>query len=243
MDSDYQSPSHFVEHLAPDFVVHTACSYGRNGESALEIFESNTHFGMQLLAGVIALDKPCTFINTGTVLDSDVSLYALSKNQFSELGRHIALTQKGRLRFVDVALQHMFGPGDSVSKFTTHVIQSCIRNEISLKLSAGTQKRDFIFIDDVVGAYATLINKASELPAFDCIELGSGTAPAVREFVEQVKKLTGATTELLFGEIPLRPGEQMLCVADTNKLKQLGWTPNYTLEQGLVATIEQERIK
>lgn len=240
--SDYESPSHIVERVSPDFIVHTACSYGRKTESPLEVFETNTYLGMQLIDGALKQNKPCTFINTGTVLNSDVSFYALSKNQFSTIGKQITLTQTGELKFIDVALQHMYGPGDSPTKFTTHVIQSCMRNEAALKLSAGVQKRDFIYIDDVVSAYETLINKACELSKFERIELGSGVAPTVREYVELVKRLTVSTTELLFGEIPFRPGEEMLCIANNERLNQLGWMASHSLEQGLLATIKQETI-
>lgn len=239
---DYDNPAQLVERISPDFIIHTACSYGRNSESPLEIFSTNNLFGMQLIDGALKLAKPCTFVNTGTVLGSEVSFYALSKNQFSELGQRIALTQQGQLQFIDVALQHMYGPGDSPSKFTTHVIHSCLRNEAVLRLSAGTQKRDFVYIDDVLGAYGTLVRKATELPIFERIELGSGAAPTVREYVELVKELTNSSTNLLFGEIPFRPGEAMQCVADNSRLNELGWYPNYSLQKGLLATIKQERI-
>lgn len=240
--SDYESPSRIVELVKPDFIVHTACSYGRKTESPLEVFETNTYLGMQLIDGALRQNKPCTFVNTGTVLNSDVSFYALSKNQFSTIGKQITLMQAGQLKFIDVALQHMYGPGDSPTKFTTHVIQTCMRNEAALKLSAGVQKRDFIYIDDVVNAYEALINNAAELSTFERIELGSGVAPTVREYVELVKQLTRSSTELLFGEIPFRPGEEMLCIANNERLNQLGWMVSYSLEQGLLATIKQEKI-
>lgn len=240
--SNYETPTEIIKNIAPDFIVHTACSYGRKNESSFEVFETNTYLGMQLINGVLRQEKPCTFINTGTVLNSDVSLYALSKNQFSTLGKQIAETQSGTLKFVDVALQHMYGPGDSSSKFTTHVIQSCMRNSVDLKLTAGTQQRDFVYIDDVVSAYTTLIKKAEELSTFERVELGSGVAPTVREYVELVKKLTASSTELLFGAIPFRQGEEMLHVANITRLNQLGWSTNYSLEQGLLTTIEQENI-
>lgn len=239
---DYDNPAQLVERISPDFIVHTACSYGRNNESPLEVFAINNLIGMQLIDGALKQKKPCTFINTGTVLNSEVNFYALSKNQFSELGQRIALTQRRQLRFIDIALQHMYGPGDSPTKFTTHVIHSCLRNEAALKLSAGTQKRDFVYIDDVLSAYGTLINKATELPVFERIELGSGVAPTVREYVELVKQLTRSSTELLFGEIPFRPGEEMLCISNNERLNQLGWMANYSLEQGLLATIKQEKL-
>jgi CDP-paratose synthetase len=239
---DLTSPSSIVKSIKPDFIVHTACSYGRHDETPMDIFAANTYFGMQLLDAAQALDKPCVFINTGTVLDSSVSFYALTKNQFSALGEQIALLGKSQLKFIDVALQHMYGPGDSPSKFTTHVIQSCMKNTTSINLSAGTQRRDFIYIDDVINAYSTLVENADQLLHFERVELGSGTAPTVREFVEQVKVLSNSSTKLLFGEVPFRTGEQMLCVANTTRMNQLGWQAKFSLKQGLDATIKQENF-
>lgn len=231
-----------VEKVVPDFVAHTACSYGRQGESTYDIFMANVQMGMTLVNTILATNKSCTFVNTGTVINSEVSFYALCKNQFSELGKRIALSTTTELKFIDVALQHMYGPGDSSSKFTTHVIRACLRNEEELHLTSGIQRRDFLFVDDVVSAYEILLKNSKVLPTYDRIEVGSGKAPTVREFVEKVKQLSNANTRLLFGKVPLRESEEMLCVANIGKLQALGWAPEYSLEEGLAATIDQEKI-
>lgn len=230
-----------VKNAAPDFVLHTACSYGRQGESTYDIFMANVQMGMTLINAVLATERPCTFVNTGTVLNSELSFYALCKNQFSELGKRIALSTSNNLQFIDVALQHMYGPGDSSIKFTTHIIRACLKNVDALQLTSGIQQRDFLFIDDVVSAYEILLEKSKYLPAYDRVEVGSGQAPPLRAIVEKVKQLSGANTQLLFGSIPLREGEDMLCVANIEKLQALGWAPRHTLEEGLIATINHER--
>jgi nucleoside-diphosphate-sugar epimerase len=55
----------------------------------------------------------------------------------------------------------------------------------------------------------------------------------MREFVELAKYVSGAKTQLNFGAVPYRDDEAMLCVADTNRLRSLGWRPKVSLTEGL----------
>ena len=231
-----------VERLRPDVIVHTACAYGRTGETPRQIFDANLAYGMALLQGLANAGAPATFVNTGSVLDPNISLYALSKRQFSDWGAQIAARDGGHQRFVDLRLQHMYGPGDDPSKFTTHVLHACRRHEPSLALTAGEQRRDFLFIDDVVAAYDVVLNALASLPAHETIDVGSGEAPRVREFVELAHRLTGSRTRLDFGMLPYRPNEAMSCRADTSRLRALGWQPAFGLETGLQETIRREQL-
>lgn len=230
-----------VQNTAPDVIVHTACAYGRQGETALQVFDANVRLGMLLLDGVLSGDGArMGFINTGTVLEPSVSHYALSKQQFVQWGDTLVQQNPTRLQFVNIRLQHMFGPGDDPSKFTTHVLHACQQHQPQLALTAGEQRRDFIYIDDVVSAYDVLAKQMNQLADSDQVDVGSGDSPPVRSFVEQVHALTGSRTELQFGAIPYRANEAMLCQADTRRLKDLGWQPAYSLAQGIRKTIDLE---
>jgi nucleoside-diphosphate-sugar epimerase len=143
-------------------------------------------------------------------------------------------------QFINVLLQHMYGPGDDASKFTTHVLHACHRNDPVLKLTAGEQARDFIYIDDVVSAYDTLLMQRHHLEPSQDIEVGSGVAPRIRQFVESAHRLTASRTELLFGAIPYRANEAMHCLANLERMAQLGWAPAFDLDAGLQKTIELE---
>ena len=233
----------FVRRVEPDVVIHTACAYGRQGESVLQLADANVRFGLQIMQSLLQMGRPVTFINTGTVLAPDVSPYALTKHQFAQWGRFLAAQSGGRLRFVNVLLQHMYGPGDDPSKVTTHVLHAGPRNEPTLKLTAGEQARDFIYIDDVVSAYATLLDRCAELEPVLDIEVGSGVAPTIRTFVETVHRITSSSTSLLFGALPYRANEAMHCEADISRMKALGWQPRFDLEAGLRRTLEVEFSK
>jgi CDP-paratose synthetase len=230
----------FISDASPDVVIHTACCYGRAGESPLQIIDSNIFFGISLLSAIKSLEKKVSFINTGTVLSRDVSFYALTKIQFEELGAYISSTPNQSIQFINIKLQHMYGPGDDPSKFTSYVINACKNNVPTLPLTFGDQKRDFIYIDDVVDAYIKIIEGGNNLNKIEKINLGSGIASRVRDFVETAHKLTNSKTELLFGKIPYRDNEEMSLVADIEPLKRLGWIPKIDIKTGIKKTIEMD---
>jgi nucleoside-diphosphate-sugar epimerase len=224
-----------------DCVIHTATNYGRCGESAVEVFEANLTFPLRLLE-IATLYNTATFFNTATILYTYLNYYSLSKKQFEDWGRIFA--EQGNIQFVNIKLEHMYGSGDDPSKFTTWVVQSCLKNVDKIELTPGEQKRDFIYIDDVVDAYKLLLKKAMQLGnGFQEFDLGTGSTVSIREFVETVRKLTEADTELAFGAKPYREQEIMLSEADISKLLNLGWKPRYDLIIGLKKMIEGEEMK
>lgn len=222
-----------------DAIIHTATCYGRNNESVNEIFTSNTEFPLHLLdAGSRAGVK--VFFNTDTILDKYLNPYALSKNQLLQWGKFFS--KNGKIRFVNIRLEHFYGAGDDPTKFTTFLIRRCIENEPELRLTEGRQKRDFIHIDDVIAAYMTLLSNATRLSgAFVELDVGSGQAVPIREFVEVIHRLTGSKTRLNFGALPYRDEEVMHSEANISKLKALGWRCRHDLESGLSQVLRQER--
>lgn len=237
-----QKINKFISDISPDIVIHTACCYGKNGESALQLIDSNIRYGAVILKALNSLSKRITFINTGTVLSRDVSLYALTKTQFEEFGKYIGRSSHQALQFINLKLQHMYGPGDDLSKFTSFVINACKNNVPALPLTFGEQKRDFIYIDDVVDAYVRILENMTTFKGQQQIELGSGAAPRLRDFVEIAHKLTNSKTELLFGQIPYRENDAMSMVANIDILKGLGWLPKFDIEAGIKKTIEMDSM-
>lgn len=232
-----------IVRVAPDYIVHTACSYGRAGESPVEVFDVNVRLGLLLLEGVRLLDKEVAFVNTGTILDPAVGIYAMSKQSFSALGALQVKQANSGLKFINISLQHMYGPGDDKSKFTAHVISSCLKNVESLKLTSGVQKRDFVFIDDVVSAYDTILSHGRHMADFEDIEVGSGVSVPVREFVELVHSLTASKTLLEFGAVLYRTNEAMLFEADISRMRSFGWVPATSLVEGIKITVNKDLLR
>lgn len=222
-----------------DTIIHTATCYGRNNESVSEMFATNTEFPLRLLdAGCRA--GVAVFLNTDTILDKYLNLYALSKNQLLQWGEFFSKHKK--IRFANIRLEHFYGADDDPTKFSAYVINACLGDVPELKLTQGEQKRDFIHIDDVVSAYMVLLEKMDTFEsAFVEFDVGSGRSASIREFVETVHRLTEAKTRLVFGALPYRDGEVMHSVAEISGLMALGWRCRFDVEAGLRRVIDQER--
>lgn len=242
-DADLSLP--FRKHVHFDAVIHTATCYGRQGESFSTIFEANTAFPVRLLetAAHFKIDtffNTDTYFNTNSILCSHLNAYSLSKKHFTEWGRLVA--ESGAIRFANIKLEHIYGPGDSPTKFTAHIIRQCLNNEPTIRLTNGEQLRDFIHINDVVDAYILLLEKKSLLPAdFITCGLGTGTAVSIREFVENVHHISNSSSKLYFGALPYRDNEIMKSAADITLLSSLGWKPLYSIKRGLLEVIDGER--
>jgi nucleoside-diphosphate-sugar epimerase len=214
-----------------DAVVHCAASYGRNGESSLDVFDANTRFPLQILQA--ATERGCRlFVNIDTTLPDSLNTYTLSKSQFRQWGQFMA--RKTGIRFANAKLEHFYGPGEPGHSFTARVIAACGRNEPELLLTRGEQKRDFVYIDDVVDALLKILEHGLgadfHLSEF---EIGSGSPITIRELVETVHRLTRSTTRLVFGAVPYREGEVMESHADLSAIRQLGWNAQVALNDGL----------
>jgi CDP-paratose synthetase len=234
---DESSEDSFFEFFeGVDCVIHTAASYGRKGESVVDIAKANTIFGLDVLNAAVE-QKVKTFINADSALPKNTKPYTLSKAHFAEWGRYFA--ENARIRFINLRLEHMYGPGDDSVKFTNYVIDACLSNVPTLNLTEGTQERDFIYIGDVVSAYMLLLQRLTSMDFSYCdIALGSGETVSIRTLVETIHRLANSTTSLAFGATALGANDVMHSCADISYMKSLGWQPEMTLQQGLLNTIE-----
>ncbi len=232
------------ESINLDGIIHVATDYGRHGEKDV-VFDVNYQLPKSLLQLAINKEIP-SFIN----IDSFSSLiknypylphYHASKNAFLAEAKRM-ITGLYPKSFSTLRLHHLYGTHDDDRKFIPFIIQSLLSNKESIDLTAGTQKRDFIFALDVVSAIETVLKSCPS--GIQEYEVGNGQCYSIREFVESVKReAKNKTTTLNFGALPTRENELMVAVANNLDLIKLGWSPAYPLEQGIQATIDYYRDK
>ena len=220
----------FREQRDIDAVIHTATCYGRSGETIAAVQHTNTVFPLVVLENAIA-NSVNLFINTDTVLDKYLNYYALTKGQFVEFGKKLA--DEGKIKFINLKLEHFYGPNDDDSKFISYVINQCKNSVAELNLTKGEQKRDFVYVDDVVDAYVLLLTQKYQENGFQEYEIGSGNIISIQDVVRLIHKLSYSRTKLNFGAIPYRQNEMMISKANIDDLLKIGWEPMVALEAGL----------
>ncbi len=120
-----------------------------------------------------------------------------------------------------------------------------LSNTSDINLTKGEQKRDFIFIDDIVNAYMLLLRQTKRLPQVSEFDVGTGKQISIKEFVLKLKDTVESiynkpiSTKLNFGAIPYREGEMMEVVEDVNPLFDIGWKPNFILADGLKLVVDE----
>lgn len=217
-----------------DIIVHTACSYGRSNESLKEIINTNLIFGINLMELGIKF-KVQTFINTGSLLPRNINSYSLSKAQLTDWLK----INSSKMQVINLKIEHMYGPKDDNKKFLPWLINEMQSGTENINLTSGIQKRDFIYVDDVVAAYNLIINNCEKLGNWNEFDIGTNSFVNVKDFVIQIaKELENSHNikiiqRLKFGVINYREGDIMIPQLNNSKLLNLGWVPKTSLKEGI----------
>lgn len=227
----------------PVIVLNCITDYGRSsgGSSAARdaaLVEANLCFPLKLAAMLRECASFRGFIQTGTVLPGILNGYALAKAQFSEW-----LSKADGFTAAEICFDQFYGPGDSESKFPAMVVRTMLRNEPELRLTAGEQRRCFLFIGDVTAAFITVLEGvlSGRIEGYQKFAAESFPMYTVREFVETAASISGTDTVPVFGALPYRDNELMETEFSGIPLASLGWKPQYDLQAGLQKMISIER--
>lgn len=235
-----------------DVVVHAATNYGRNNVCASQIVNDNVLFPINLLENS-AKNGVKMFVNTDTffnkksnlmgraVCEGYLSEYMLSKQQF--LDWCVQFSSFKNIKIANMRLEHVYGQGDSPSKFIPSIIKDCIENVDYIDLTNGLHQRDFVYIEDVISAYLTIMRSIDKLSYFTELEVGTGKVTKVRDLVCMIKNFTQAQTMLNFGAICNRGNEIGESKAQNQKLINLGWQPKWSVEEGINQIISEIKNK
>ncbi|ECW2114061.1 CDP-paratose synthase [Salmonella enterica] len=234
----YTTENNWIEKIVefePNIIINSIACYGRHNEPATALIESNILMPIRVLESISSLDA--VFINCGTSLPPNTSLYAYTKQKANELAA--AIIDKVCGKYIELKLEHFYGAFDGDDKFTSMVIRRCLSNQ-PVKLTSGLQQRDFLYIKDLLTAFDCIINNVNNFPKFHSIEVGSGKAISIREYVETVKNITKSNSIIEFGVVKERANELMYSCADIAELEKIGWKREFSLVDALTEIIEEE---
>jgi UDP-glucuronate decarboxylase len=145
-----------------------------------------------------------------------------------------------RLRIKVVRIFNTYGPrmhpndGRVVSNF----IMQALRGEDITIYGDGTQTRSFCYVDDLIGAMIQVMGTPDDFTG--PINIGNPREFSIRELAEQVLRLTGSQSKLVFKPLPTDDPKQRQ--PDITLARAMfAWSPTIELSEGLERTIRHFR--
>jgi UDP-glucose 4-epimerase len=134
-----------------------------------------------------------------------------------------------------------YGPGQPLPvahpPVIPHFLRQLARGGTLVIHARGDQTRDFVYVDDVVEAMVA----AATAPMIDrqALNIGSGVSTSIRELVQQMLEVTGASAEWIYQENQ-DPGTSRMAADIGLASLKLGYTPHVPLADGLTRMIARD---
>ncbi|MBN2698016.1 MAG: SDR family NAD(P)-dependent oxidoreductase [Bacteroidales bacterium] len=132
-----------------------------------------------------------------------------------------------------------YGPRQSLRAVIPSIITQMLKGEKESHLGNVSPTRDFNYVKDTCKGLISL-GEAEDIEG-EIINIGSGSEISISDLFMLIKKLTNSLSEMVVREERIRPenSEVFRLCCDNSKLKNLsGYSPRYSLEQGLKETIQ-----
>jgi len=237
------------EKIFPSYIFHLAAygAYPRRQTDSKKIHDINVTGTANLLEATKSIPYKC-FINTGSSSEYGPSSlpmketdklypntdYGISKATATLLCQKFA--QDNQKPVITLRPFAVYGYYEEAFRLIPHLILNCLRGD-DVELSSGEQKRDFVFIEDMVDAYIKAMSCDSKEGIV--LNVGTGLDIPVREVAELVKSLAGSSSSLQFGKKEKALFETSSSwKADLSTVKKsINWKPKTSLKEGLKKTI------
>ncbi len=127
----------------------------------------------------------------------------------------------------------IYGPREEYKKnyanLVTQFLWAIMKNEQPIIYGDGKQRRDFVYVDDVVNA----LELAMKSKVNGIFNVGTGKSYSLNEMLDILKKITGKEVEPKYIENPMK-NYVMVTQASTEKAKkELGFEAKISLEEGI----------
>jgi GDP-L-fucose synthase len=155
-------------------------------------------------------------------------------------------------RYLAAMPTNLFGRGDNYDLQSSHVLPALIRKVHEAKAAgssqvvmwgSGTPRREFLHADDLARALVFLAAldearyaKLTDPARCPLINVGTGEDLTIRELAGLIADVAGYHGEFVLDRS--KPDGTMRKVMDVSRLRELGWSPETSLRQGLASAYE-----
>lgn len=185
-----------------------------------------------------------TFVGAGTISEyeykfgylledetptSPETLYGESKNSVYKIAK--TFCKQHDMKFKWPRIFNLYGPNEKPQRLMPSVINSCLKGE-DVKVSDCLKFQDYLHVEDTARGIVEVFESSLQ----GAVNICSGKPVQLRYIVNKIAELTNFKGNILWGAIPAAFGDEVV-VGNNDKLKSIGWSPKYTLDEGLQHTI------
>jgi len=166
--------------------------------------------------------------------------YSLAKIAGLKLAEYANREQDGKL--ISLMPCNIYGPKDNFDLNNSHVLSALVKKICDAKTNNsesveiwgdGTQRREFLYIDELSDAIIWSLNNLDKTKTF--LNVGTGVDISIKELAETIAKIVEYKNKFIFNTD--KPNGMLKKCMNVNKINNLGWSSNTSFLDGLTETI------
>ncbi len=165
--------------------------------------------------------------------------YGRFKKKFGDIASD--LCRDTDTQYIHARIFSVYGMDDHPWSLIYTAISKMLRNE-TMEFSAGTQLWNFMNVRDMTDLLLTFQKNRNLIPINDnCIfNVATDDIRPLREFIEEIYRITGSTSELRFGSFKQSPDSELSLLPDMTKVESVfGWKQKISFADGIQEIVEQ----
>jgi NAD dependent epimerase/dehydratase len=232
---------HLAALIAIPYSYHSPMAYVRtNAEGTANVMEAAREYGVEKVIHTSTSETYGTAIYVP--IDEKHPLQGQSPYSATKIAADKLVESYFRsydLPFVTARPFNTYGPRQSARAIIPSIIIQALSHAIELKLGSLSPTRDFTYVADMVRGLVK-IAQCDNIQG-EIINIGSGSEISIGDLAAKILDLMNADVKINCEDERIRPSnsEVKRLLADNRKIRELtGWEPEYSLEEGLIRTIE-----
>jgi len=138
------------------------------------------------------------------------------------------------LKYIITRCCNNYGPRQPPRNLVPKIITCILKNQPIPIHGEGKQFREWIYVEDHCSAIMKILNNGAIGETYN---IGSGIELTNLKMVDKISKLMGRGNDLI-SFIKDRPGHDFRYSIDCSKLCQLGWSPQFTFDEGIKKCVD-----